>query len=236
VVFATDDPFNKASGGADLINCIPAYDMYISTKRQIMPDLVRAGARRPTFLPFAYKPDVHFPDKPTSPVEAHRFSCDVAFAGAADRDRIPYFEALARVPMLDLRLYGSFWQNHRHLRKFARGTVYGRDYRLALCQAKICIGLVRRANRDGHAMRSYEIPACGSFLLAERTAEHEEMFDENKEAVFFSSQDELREKIKYFLRNDTARQRIAHNGYRRVTSACNTYCDRLKQILQLCQT
>jgi hypothetical protein len=231
VNFATDDPFNKASGSTDLINCIPGYDVYLSTKRQIMPDLVRAGARRPIFLPFAYKPEVHFRDKPTSPVEARRFSSDIVFAGGADRDRIPYFEALARVPMLDLHLYGGYWKKNRGFRKFVRGTVYGRDYRLALCGAKICLGLVRRANRDGHAMRSFEIPACGAFFLAEKTDEHQEMFIEDKEAAFFSSIEELLDKVRFYLKHDALRDSIREAGYRRITAGRNTYTDRLNTLI-----
>lgn len=128
----------------------------------------------------------------------------------------------------------------------------GRDYRLALGGAKIALCLLRaklQANRDRHVMRTFvirtleipardrhvmrtfEIPACGAFMLAERTDEHLELFEENREAAYFGSVEELLDKVRYYLSHEDERQRIAKAGYRRVTAGRHTYLDRLKEIL-----
>jgi glycosyltransferase involved in cell wall biosynthesis len=198
-----------------------------------MPDVQAAGCPRVIFVPFGYKPTVHYPEKPAAPEEHTRFDSDVVFIGGCDADRVPYFEALVKgLPNLRLHLYGGYWDRHSLLRRYYRGFALGRHYRLALGAAKIALNLVRRANRDRHVMRSFEIPACGAFMLAERTEEHLEWFEEGKEAAYFDSPDELVEKVRYYLSRDDERQRIAEAGHRKVTLGGHTYKARLIQILE----
>ena len=233
VNYATDDPWNPRVSTPDLVRAIPYYDLYACTKRAIMPDVQAAGCRRVIFVPFGYKPTVHYPEKPVAPEEHTRFDSDVVFIGGCDADRVPYFEALVMgLPNLRLHLYGGYWDRHSLLRRYYRGFALGRHYRLALGAAKIALNLVRRANRDRHVMRSFEIPACGAFMLAERTEEHLEWFEEGKEAAYFDSPDELVEKVRYYLSRDDERQRIAEAGHWKVSLGGHTYKARLIQILE----
>jgi spore maturation protein CgeB len=64
-------------------------------------------------------------------------------------------------------------------------------------------------------MRTFEVPACKGFFLAERTATHQELFDEGKEAEFFGSIEECADKIRFYLNNESTRDRIAEQGYQR---------------------
>jgi spore maturation protein CgeB len=232
--YATDDPFNAAVSRPDLIRSIPFYDLFVSTKRAIMEEIQRAGCSNVAFVPFAYEPRLHFPEQPSTGEEVRRFLSDVGFVGGADHDRVLMMRKLIAGPW-QVNLYGGFWNRDWTLRKYYCGFAIGREYRLAVRGAKINLGLVRHANRDGHAMRTFEIPACGAFMLAERTEEHMELFVENKEAVFFGSNDELWEKINYYLVHDAERQRIAQAGYERVRSGKHSYRDRVEQILDLAQ-
>jgi len=234
VNYATDDPFNRLTCPPWVAANIPLYDLYACTKRAIMDDVRAAGCRQVAFVPFGYEPSLHFPDSFESAEEFGKFSCDVVFVGGADRDRYPYFEALVRaVPDLHLNLYGGYWDRNPVLAPYHRGFALGRDYRLALEGAKIAPCLVRRANRDGHVMRSFEVPACRAFMLAERTRDHQEFFREGEEVGYFSSAEELVEKVGYYLNHDNERQRMAEAAYRKVTSGNYTYSHRLQQILEL---
>jgi spore maturation protein CgeB len=231
--FATDDPFNPRVSTPELVRSIPFYDIYACTKLAIMEDVMHAGCQRAMYLPFAYKPDFHFPEH-ASTIEEHRqFDSAVAFVGGCDGDRVLFFcQLLAEMPTLDLALYGSYWNRCLSLRRHWRGFAVGRDFRLALGGAKIAINLVRRANRDGHVMRSFEIPACGAFMLAERTHEHDTLFADGINAAFFSSVTDACHQIQHYLANPQERARITQAGLALVSAkGQHDYTSRLITIL-----
>jgi spore maturation protein CgeB len=90
---------------------------------------------------------------------------------------------------------------------------------------------VRKVCPDQHTTRTFEIPACGSLLLADRTEEHQEFFEEGKEAEFFESCEELVDKVKFYCNNEPARKRVADAGRRRCTESMYAYLHRLKNAL-----
>lgn len=232
VNWASDDPFNRANSTRDLVESIPLYDLYVCTKRAVMDDVVRAGCARAIYVRFGYKPDLHFPEPSATTEESRRFDCDVMFIGGGDADRAPYFETLVReLPELNLSLYGGYWDRYPALRRYWRGNAIGREFRLAVGGAKICVNLVRRANRDDHVMRTFELPACGGFMLAERTDAHQELFAEDREAAFFSTPDELVAKVRRWLVRDDDRHAIANAAHRKISEGRNTYADRINEIL-----
>ena len=196
VNYATDDPFNRRVSTEYLRNAIPLYDLYACTKMAIMDDVNRAGCGRVAFVPFGYKPEVHFAESAATEAERRKFDSDVAFIGGCDKERAPIFSALVKaLPNLKLALYGGHWNRWRSLRPYWRGFATGRDFRLAVSGAKIALNLVRRANRDDHVMRSFELPACGGFVLSERTVMHEKLLPPGSHVEYFSTTDELITKV-----------------------------------------
>lgn len=231
--YATDDPFSPVVATRDLLSGIPEYTVYACTKRNILNDIMQAGCQHAVFVPFGYDPGYHFLEPPLTVEEKSRFKSDIVFIGGADADRVPIFRMLIKTKPMDLRLYGGYWNRDFQLRRYYRGWAVGRDFRMVLHGAKIALGLVRRSNRDGHSMRTFEIPACGTFMLAERTDEHLEFFEEAKEVGYFNSNEELIEKIHYYLKHDTERQHMAEASHIRVMQGHHTYRDRLLAILEL---
>ena len=235
VNYATDDPFNPVNSTRDLKAGIPRYDLYACTKRAIMEDVRRAGCPNVTYVPFAYEPTLHFPEQPGAE-DVRRHGSDVVFVGTGDKERLSYFGTLVEsFPGIRFHLYGDRWQQFPRLRPWYRGPALGKDYRMALSCSKIALGLLRKANRDAQTMRSFEIPACGAFMLAERTDEHLDLFREGEEAAYFTTPDDFVDKVRYYLANDEARARIADAGYKKVTSGGHTYKDRLEQMLKLAE-
>ena len=82
-------------------------------------------------------------------------------------------------------------------------------------------------------MRTFEIPACGAFLCAQRTDEHQEIFRDGAEAVFFDDPDELKTQVTRYLNRDDARARIAAAGFHAVTQGAHTYADRIVEMMAL---
>jgi spore maturation protein CgeB len=113
------------------------------------------------------------------------------------------------------------------------GEIYEDDYARALTGSKIGLGFLRKVCRDQHTTRSFEIPACGSLLIADRTEEHQEFFEEGKEAEFFDSCEELLDKVKSYRSNESARMRVAERGYKRCMDSKYAYVHRLKTALEL---
>jgi spore maturation protein CgeB len=81
-------------------------------------------------------------------------------------------------------------------------------------------------------MRTFEIPACHAFMLAERTHEHLELFREGIEMACFSSPEELVDQVRYYLTHESERLQIAHAGHQRVLKENFSYKDRLEQIFK----
>jgi spore maturation protein CgeB len=81
------------------------------------------------------------------------------------------------------------------------------------------LSFLTHSNQDEFAHKSFEIAACGGFLLAEQSAGHAARFVEDEEAVFFSDFDECLAKVRQYLPDEAARARIAAAGRARAVSS-----------------
>ncbi len=231
--FATDDPWNPANSSRWFLRALRSYDLVFTPRRANIADLDRLGCARVEYLPFAYDPTVHFPEGPAAKF-ADRFECDVAFVGGGDADRIPYVDAL-RAAGISVRVYGGGWQKYPRWRSRWGGHVLGSDYRQAVAHARLQLCLVRRANRDGHVMRSFELPAMRTCILAEDTAEHREIYGGSGESrvAYFANEGEMIAQAKRLLANESLRLEMANRVFQHVVEASsNTYGARFSAIVR----
>jgi spore maturation protein CgeB len=110
--------------------------------------------------------------------------------------------------------------------------VYEEGYADAVGNARITLGLLREVCPDQHTTRTFEIPAMGGFMLADRTEEHMQFFREGEEAEFFSSDEEYLEKLSFYLSNHGLRRRIAEAGRARCLSSGYSYDERIAAVLR----
>lgn len=229
--YLTDDPWNPAHRAGWFLQALPTYDQVFSPRRSNLDDLRQAGCRRSSYLPFAYAPALHFPE-PVGREDEERLGSDVLFVGGADTDRVPYLAALVRRG-LRVALYGGYWERYPETRPCARGHADPATLRKAAAAAKVALCLVRRANRDGHVMRSFETAAVGACMLAEDTPEHRAIFGEDAEAVrYFRDIEGVVGTAESLVADPAERRRLAGAVRDRVRGGANTYADRLAAMLR----
>ncbi len=230
--FSTDDPWSAAHRSRWFLDALSEYDIVFNPRRAAVDDFRRAGCRRVEYLPFAYDPTTHFPEAASSS-DLKRFGCDVAFVGGADADRVPYIDAL-RAGGLRVRVYGGYWDRHAHLRPIWGGTVIGGEYRRCVSAAAVNLCLVRRSNRDGHVMRTFELAAMRACVLAEDTPEHREVYGGPEDGCvrYFRTLGEMVEQARVMAGDAALRARMSQALYQRVTSRPNTYADRFDAMVR----
>ncbi|AFZ27932.1 hypothetical protein Cylst_5957 [Cylindrospermum stagnale PCC 7417] len=229
--FLTDDPWNSAHYAPWFFEALPHYDIVFSPRRANIDELVQAGCPNVQYLPFGFDHECFYPEVFINPEVQLQYGCDVVFAGGADRDRVEYISALIESG-IDVNLYGGYWERYLETRAYTHGIANVATLRLALTGAKIALCLVRKANRDGNCMRTFEVPAVGACMLTEDTQEHREIFgDEGKAVVYFKTISEMVEKAQWLLNHEVERQRLALNAHLLIFHGKHTYKDRLEIML-----
>ena len=109
----------------------------------------------------------------------------------------------------------------------------GGDYARAINAAKIGLGLLSKRFPETTTTRTFEIPGCGTFLLAERSLHHQELYKEGHEAEFFGSPDEMVEKINHYLANPVRRLKIAAAGHQRCIVSGYSNRHRIRKVLDI---
>lgn len=234
VSYSPDDMTRRYHSSIRYRASLPVFDLVVTTKSYIVDDLQALGARSVLFAGNAYAPNIHrFLD--LSATDRESFACDVGFVGTFEEDRAQLMLQLAQAGVpITIRGHGwhRFEESHPLL-TILPGQLGEEDYVKAINATKINLGFLRKGARDRQTTRSIEIPGCRAFLLAERTEEHKELFEEGVEVEFFDSFDELQEKCRYFLEHDDERQRIAAAGYQRCIRSGYSNRDRLRHILEV---
>lgn len=247
VSYNNDDPFGPLVHGNTpwhhhflwmwYLRCLKDFDLNFMYRSVNVHEAISFDARNVHVLKPYFIPEHHHPVVLTA-LDKQRFSCDVVFVGHYEPDgREEYLRSLVNAG-LHVRLFGGqYWTKEvlgGHSSYF--GDVFpvnGDEYAKALCGAKMCLSFLSKMNRDTYTRRCFEIPACGRLLLSERTDDLKEMFIEGKEAVFFSSKEELVEKAVWLSNHPDEIERIAEAGRKRVWADRHDVVNRAKQFLTL---
>jgi spore maturation protein CgeB len=218
--YNTDDPYGGRDGKRweTFLSAIPEYDLLVVLRETNIAEAYARGARRVIRACMSYDPTMHAP-RYLSDADRSSWASNVLFVGTWMPERGPFIARLLTLG-LPVTVYGDGWQKAPEwpsIKQAWRGpAIEGDDYAKAIQSAKVCIGLLSKGNRDQHTSRSFEIPALGGLLCAERTSEHLALFEEGREAVFWSSADECATVCRELLENEGRMKQVAMAGHRRV--------------------
>jgi hypothetical protein len=196
------------------------YDLCFTTNRLDIQRIRDLGAGNVSLVLIGYHREIHKP-VPITSEEVARLGASVGFIGHWEPATEDLMLRLLELG-LTLRVRGTQWHHARHKKRLVLTVeprpVYQDEYAKAVLATKINLGINSAQNKNQHSGRSFEIPAIGGFLLAERTLEHQALYEEGKEAEFFASAEELVEKANYYLKHEEERQQIAKQGHVRCIS------------------
>ena len=232
ISYTLDDMMRKGNSSVYYKRCIPHYDFHFTNKNFNVQELYQLGAKEVVYFKNGYSSDVHEYVKLNSN-DRQIYGADISFIGSYEVDRLKLLLQLAeRGLKINIWGWGKKYLSELHPNlNFMNKHVYDVEFAKVVNATKINLCFLRKANRDNETTRTIEIPACGGFMLAERTIEQIEVFPEGIGAEYFDNIDELFEKIKFYLEKDRIREEIAANGYKITRDKKLSYDDQLKMII-----
>ena len=164
-----------------------------------------------------------------SEIERRRYGCDLATAS-----NMYYYRAriLERFNDYNLKIWGCSyprWLNSPLRHRYPGVYVAEREKAKAFNAAKIIVNNMHYAEIDGVNQRLFEAAGCGAFQIADYKPALPDLFEPEREIVTFHSQQELEEKVDYYLAHPGERQAIADRAYLRAHRD-HTYEHRLEKM------
>jgi spore maturation protein CgeB len=208
-------------GSRHFFKSIPHYDLFVTTKPW-EAELYRQQGARDVFVVLHAHGSQFMPCHPDTLTDP-ALTSDISFIGHCEPHYVEQIRALSRMAAqtgANLKVWGPRWPRYAARNAWAKPLVqseglWGESYPRALASSKIALGLLNKKMPETSTSRTFEIPAMGVFMLAERTDELQSLYREGVDAEFFSNTDELCDKARYYLAHDAERQKIAAAGRER---------------------
>lgn len=173
-------------------------------------------------------PFYHFPEKAS---HNDRAAMAHLYLGnkVTEQERLRLLKRVSEAYSLDLYTASDFSPlpraNYRGLAKST--TEMPKIFHLS----KINLNFTSKPIRTGLPLRLWDILGAGGFVLTNFQSEIPEYFEVGKDLDIYASEEELMEKIRYYLEHEKERQAIAESGYRKAKEQYSLEL-RVKQILK----
>lgn len=225
VNFYPDVAFNHPDFHSDWLD---SYDLIATTKAFHIDYLTaKLGADKMAFVPHGYSTLVHRPH--AFPADESAFEYDIGYIGNASAHKAQTLAPIAAAfPDKRFLLAGGGWEPYAKgtaLQSCIRvGQLAGDHYAHAIEHSRINLAVHygpagKQGWEDSVSTRSFQIPACGGFMLHVDNPEIRGLFKAEEEVALFSSPAEAIAKIHQYLAHPDQRVAIARKGYARCVPA-----------------
>lgn len=228
-----------------LIPLIRSVDFCFTMAEGMIPQWKASGARQVAWLSEGVEPAFFEVDALTD-ADQRFFGSDIVFVGNIDSSNgyLSRRYKLKRVLREGFRLK---WWGPRLGRKlinvpvilsslgraYGGRFVYGPEFAKVALSSKIFLAFDRETNiRLSMSERMYMAVGCGAFYMCEAVEGIESVLVPDKEIVTFKGEEEMIEKIRYYLPRESERRAIARAGQARVLREY-TYQKRLEQMFRI---
>jgi spore maturation protein CgeB len=213
--------------GRYLPKTIPHYDTIFTTKTFGITDLKEQfNFTNSYFLPHGFDPSIHRKHI-IEQRDRELFGCDVSFIGTWSPKKELYIATLMeKMPDIKLKIWGGQWEKATapSLQKSIQHySAFGDLYAIAIQCSKINLGILSEqvkgaSSGDLITARTFHITGANGFLLHERTDESVQYYEEDVEAGFFGSPEEMASKVAYYLGNLDKLEAVKAAGYQKAQS------------------
>jgi spore maturation protein CgeB len=219
VYYNQDNPFGPRNdhGWYQLKRVFRLFDLHCAIRNTDVIRFQQWGLQWVRIM-LSFEPSVHFP--PADSWSDQDRPRPVSYIGHPHENRPAFLRSLAEEHSVPLTISGSprwktVWPSDLFARSFMYGQLTDDRYREEIWRSRINLSFLTTLNEEDIAHKSVEIAACQGFLMALRCEGHQAIFEEDKEAVFFSSVEECADKCRFYLNRPDLRDAIAQRGRER---------------------
>jgi glycosyltransferase involved in cell wall biosynthesis len=214
------------------INAAGLYDVVASYSAVTMPVFERIGFHRTLWLPFAG--DIDF--LAGSDTGSEEYICDLSFAGAWRPERE---KAISRIidffPSIKFFVRGNYWKKNckdeRIIKNLSSQSLFGKEFGDFFRSSRINLNVIDDTNYPAANMRFFEVPASGALQLSSSCPEMGTIFQNQEHILYFHSEKEMAEQIRFVLDNPDKAAEIRKNAFQFVQNQ-HTYSKRVEELIK----
>lgn len=236
VSYNNDDPFSgnyKSLRWRFLRKAIPLFDIHFSFRRKNIDEYLNYGAKHVYLWEPYYVPWLHFKE------DIFHNNNRLLFAMHAENDqrRNALIQLLKNNLLIDIhcwnwtKIFGRKDLTNLKIQE----PIWGSNYVSAVAQSMGTLCFFSKQNNDELTSRVFEIPASGGLLITEKTDRISELFSDMKDAVIFSTIEELVQKCNILYNNPLLVKELKANSYKKILEGEFSIIDRCKMAIEIFQ-